>query len=863
MKQKKNAMKTKGGKKEGGMKKGKGKKDLHATAAVGGKEKKAEKRKKRNKHDEEDIDSDAEEVFDAQDEGNYGDVMASIKRNMGLGEKGGDGGEDGASEDGMDDDFSDLSDDGGEGEGGGVNLLDMLNKMDSKKEAEVQRSEMRPESMHLVGESEGLTMEDILAPLEGDFLTVQKDLTAIEKTKPLPGAIGDVKAARAERELNYDTAKKDITKWIPQVKQNREAPQLVFGDATDREGVTTQSLVTDFNSSNELEKELEEAIKESGMHEEVMRSNLGASGLPMDDGLRKAQESSQLARLKLLLSRNQAKAKRIKKIKSKAYHRLKRRADKKSHDKLLERLEQENPELATELKKDLEKKHANMRLQRQTNARKKWALQAARFGGKAVRETISKQANLEADEKAALRKATKGKKREDDEDEDDEDEDIDVSGDDADETVTKAKKLAMMEALGDSDEDDAGHDDGGPTTSKEKGLMGLKFMRDAVQRKRDDAKREAQKLMEDLEECEDRGGSGSDESEDDELRCGQGEESIEDNNNRDSRTGENRMTFTKAELAAASESLDAKKLTSTSGHASVRVSVPLSVPHTASKKSKKKSTKTTTTSSHTLEHGAPSGRTPSSPSRIRVIQEKGSDESEDDEKEDEDGRSSSSSSGSDVDEGEENASSRGQGVEKKNKRPSPAKEGKENKIQGNAEDVFAALDLPQACHDQIKSAFATGKQEEEFVAEQEDKHKKMQERECEDDGFLPGWGGWTGEGIAPRKRPVKKDFIPLGPKAKRVQKFDGVDTKVMKYLVEQAPHPFQSQKQYEESLRMPTGREWNTAAVHKRKVLPRVITKAGAIITPLQYAKHLPPSQRDELMDAWTSKKSVRSKARL
>ena len=54
----------------------------------------------------------------------------------------------------------------------------------------------------------------------------------------------------------------------------------------------------------------------------------------------------------------------MKKIKSKSFRKVQRKNEAKERDKLLERLESENPELAKELKMDYEKKLAQMRNRR-------------------------------------------------------------------------------------------------------------------------------------------------------------------------------------------------------------------------------------------------------------------------------------------------------------------------------------------------------------------------------------------------------------------------------------------------------------------------------------------------------------------
>lgn len=423
--------------------------------------------------------------------------------------------------------------------------------------------------------------------------------------------------------------------------------------------------------------------------------------------------------------------------------------------------------------------------------------------------------------------------------------------------MSKMKKLTMQELM---DSDEEKQEEG-----EKKGLLGLKFMRDAVLKKREDAKAEALKLLEDLQECADKpaeeesGSEAVSDSEDaksngDSLERRAAREAMKElkasntaaatSANVSAPTEEGDKVFTKEELDEAKAKLASKKITggratsALAGEAAVKLSGPLSVAPRSSD------------CDPALSGGTKVAGTTIGQKEKRTQEADHTSDEDEDEDSFREGSASCSESGSEEDSDEENE----EGGTKRPKQPKLT-----------PDEIFKSLDLPQNSYDQIRTCFATGKQEEEFVKEQEEKHKKKEDKllEAEDADFLAGWGGWTGEGIVHKPKKRKREFTPLAEKAKRVQKFEGVDTKSMKYGVESVPHPFQSQKQYEESLRMPTGKDWNSTAVHKRKVLPRVITKAGAVIKPLQYAKHMPEKERDELMDAWTAKKPVRSKARM
>ena len=111
------------------------------------------------------------------------------------------------------------------------------------------------------------------------------------------------------------------------------------------------------------------------------------------------------------------------------------------------------------------------------------------------------------------------------------------------------------------------------------------------------------------------------------------------------------------------------------------------------------------------------------------------------------------------------------------------------------------------------------------------------------DTGLPGWGNWTGAGIS--KKQQKRDkgrFLTtikgIAPEKRQDSKLDRVvinERRVKKngkYLANELPHPFESQQQYERSLRLPLGPEWTTKSTFQDATKPRVLIKQG-IIKPM------------------------------
>jgi len=83
----------------------------------------------------------------------------------------------------------------------------------------------------------------------------------------------------------------------------------------------------------------------------------------------------------------------------------------------------------------------------------------------------------------------------------------------------------------------------------------------------------------------------------------------------------------------------------------------------------------------------------------------------------------------------------------------------------------------------------------------------------------------TIKGVAPEARKdAKLDRVIVNEK--RVKK-NG------KYLATELPHPFESRQQYERSLRLPMGPEWSTRNHFQDAIKPRVLLKQGQVIKPM------------------------------
>ncbi|KKY28891.1 putative small nucleolar ribonucleoprotein complex subunit utp14 [Phaeomoniella chlamydospora] len=144
----------------------------------------------------------------------------------------------------------------------------------------------------------------------------------------------------------------------------------------------------------------------------------------------------------------------------------------------------------------------------------------------------------------------------------------------------------------------------------------------------------------------------------------------------------------------------------------------------------------------------------------------------------------------------------------------------------------------------VRLAFAGDDVFDDFVKEKEETTREEGDQII--DNSLPGWGSWAGEGISKKaQKAQKRNQAKFNTVIKGVQgdkrrdaKLDRViinEKKVKKnnkYLASELPHPFESRQQYERSLRLPLGPEWSTKNSFQDATKPRVLMKQG-IIRPM------------------------------
>ncbi|QLG71693.1 hypothetical protein HG535_0C00420 [Zygotorulaspora mrakii] len=157
---------------------------------------------------------------------------------------------------------------------------------------------------------------------------------------------------------------------------------------------------------------------------------------------------------------------------------------------------------------------------------------------------------------------------------------------------------------------------------------------------------------------------------------------------------------------------------------------------------------------------------------------------------------------------------------------------------GGSEDGERSFMFKQ--QESIAEAFAGDDVVADF--EEEKRQIEIDEDDKEEDITLPGWGDWAGAGANPRKkRKFTKTVKGITKKEKRKDKKldnviinERVNKKNLKYQSSAVPFPYENKEQYERSLRMPLGPEWTSRASHQKLIKPRNLIKPSQIIDPLK-----------------------------
>ncbi|KAJ2962821.1 hypothetical protein NQZ79_g2114 [Umbelopsis isabellina] len=695
------------------------------------------------------------------------------------------------------------------------------------------------------GAKKKLDIADMMDALddESGFGALKKNLRELEGTgkskvketlaAPLPKRIQD----RLNRQAAYKEAKKEVGKWQPLVKENREADHLSFPLQEHAPAANSNAALTGkFQAETSMEKQIEEALAAAGMKdkEEEEFEALELNKLSVEEVEARRNE---LRMMRELMFRHEMKAKRIKKIKSKAYRKVARKEKLKELSKVQEQMALDDPEAAREDQLQAETDRALERMSLRHKNTGKWAKKQLQRGAMddGTREAINEQ--IRRGEQ--LRRKIQGM------DSDDDFDGSDYGGDEDGPITTEEQLKQIRDEL--NEEEPAG-----------KGIFAMKFMQDAAKKE----KAEAENLLQSTED-----GLYLDENDSDDEAPRKDDKYAQVANNPGrmmfgiGKSTKKNVKETNDETMAQVKMNEAGEVTkvSTSASHNTKLSGPVDVKLPS--KSPLADLDDSTTSNPWLQ--ADTSKLAKQSRKANKAQGKTEDKAEMlVSKIKKNQKSKQQNAEDDIEINLDNvltiAQAKSKNAEIKQKTAKQASTPAKKAV--SADDTFASDDdgddddadvdggmvhsknpLAFTQRELVEQAFANDNVVQEF---EDEKREIMEEDTPKDqDLTLPGWGAWGGKGLKDRKNVVIKKALPgegVAANKRKDAKLGNViisekrSKKAAKYQVTAIPFPFQNREQYERSLRAPLGKEWNTTDSFQKMTKPRVMTKLGRVIDPLK-----------------------------
>ncbi|KAJ6710515.1 U3 SMALL NUCLEOLAR RNA-ASSOCIATED PROTEIN 14 [Salix koriyanagi] len=665
-----------------------------------------------------------------------------------------------------------------------------------------------------------IAIEDLLESIQGKpgYRELRKITRQVEKKgKVLQAPLPKEDRDRLERSAAYEQSKKDITRWEPLVKRNREAPTIMFDKDTDSGFSTIGAIASEFEPRTEFEKKMSSLVNDDNVmaaHKEDGSRLLELNKISLEDYI---SSRNHIAKMRSLLFRHEVKMKRVKKIKSKTYHRLLKKDRLKGSVGI-----PMDAEEAKELAMKQEFKRAEERMTLRHKNQSKWAQRIVKRGidaqDEGTRAAMAEQLHQHA---LLTRKMNSMKDSSSSDDSSDEEDNENSDGSDED----KAPKLLAQAR--EKTRRVLEEDDGVPDS----GVLSLPFMKRALKKRKEAADEEGrlaiQEFESSLKELEDTDEAKITKTGTVSGRRVFGASKTQDIEPKNKIRSSSYSSDSEAELEA-QEDIDIGLGRTDDMQNNINVnSVSLYVDADIPQDSVLKNSELVKDLGSKMTY------------EVSILQSNT--------------WKKMSSSQNEVD----------TNGKRSQKVVEPATHNQDIEFEGVGEDSDADSEGPMldgilssehkssyklpSQAELIREAFAGDDVQEEFNKDKEE-IMNLENPEPEKPAQLPGWGQWT--------RVQKKKGLPSwvleeheNAKKKREEALrkrkdahlkhviisEKLDKKAEKLLTGTLPYPFTSKEVFEQSIRMPIGPEFNPATAVRALNRPEVVKKQGLIIKPIRY----------------------------
>ncbi|KMU85632.1 juvenile spermatogonial depletion [Coccidioides immitis H538.4] len=746
----------------------------------------------------------------------------------------------GTESDGEEDDESDLSlseDDGATDTRGLSKLQRFVNALKSEDSDEKKAGQStsitlqgsEPTEFGLIS-SRKLTVADLLPTISDSRMKGSlKHLhvrTAEKKSKSggIPGKL-DVPLSKREqdrldRTAAYQKSKETLDRWIDTVKANRRAEHLSF--PLPETASIQNAKVTDSKPRTDLETTIQNILVESGL--------ASSNGKDAEDRIQEFEKlqtnklsieelqarRNELRRARELLFREEVRAKRIKKIKSKSYRRVHRKERERMEQRERDALAAAGVDMEEEDRERADRLRAEMRMGAK-HRESKWAKSVKQTGRGAWDEDARAGIAEQARRREELQRRIEGKRVHEEgytgssgsESEEDDIDPFDNEAESEDEVRRLQRKLEKLEGDGAAEEE---------LTGPHAKLLSMKFMRNAEAARKAANDAEIKKLNRQFA-----GEESASEIEDDDggrRRFGKSDQGTSNKELPVAKRQEfEEPTSDDENLPEADDDIDIRVDGKTNGKTKQRAQAA-SLRNKQRAQTKSKPNDADTDINPWLSEGTKRSRKKKGAvdgsMDITLIENTGAAKQEVESK--------------------QNGSLKEKAATQQRQKPG----GHEDDV---SDDEESRVPILLQNEELVKRAFAGDEVLEAFTKEKLETIEDEGDKIVED--TLPGWGSWTGSGLTKKeKREAKaqrsfKTVEGIKPANRKDAKLDRVIInekrvrKNTKYLASQLPHPFESRQQYERSLRVPIGPEWTTKEVFQDSTKPRLMVKQG-VIKPIQ-----------------------------
>ncbi|CAH1800307.1 unnamed protein product [Owenia fusiformis] len=674
-------------------------------------------------------------------------------------------------------------------------LIDSIISLDGKRKS---NRKARSETTKNIGEASLSTSSDAdkirLHQLMGALQNttghgmLKKQLMELKRrNKTLDTPLSKPEQGRIERRVVYEKTSKDLTLWDPIVKENRNAPQLSFPlERPNLNLQTTDQVVRSFKPRTPLEVEVA-AMLRNNPHKVDKRTQLTRAEMESMKAmsLEEARERrAELQKYRALLSYQESKAKRQKKIKSKKFHRILRKEKAKQLKKEMTDLEKKDPEAYAEAVKLAEKRRVEERMSLKH-----------RGGSKFMKNQLI-HAKYDKDARNSVQEMLQHSRE-----------------------LTKKDHVSESESENEAEgQNEAGvtmaTDDTAPSGG---GSHNPWLAHSAPSQHKPYAK---------LEEIRNEASSDDDEDSSDENDEQNQENNGTGEDNMNDQASDNEDEETDDEIEKAFDILENKKKIS---------------KQKTNKKGKDVKIENSEEESPEESEGEDEEMITQTMKRKRTLADFNEDSNDEE-----------------VPEKVLKVRSRKK-AKPRHKKKKKEKQNRENQNQEaevrvdpknsmtletkiNQSAIPKILDGEDQDEDDqrmtISEAFADDDVIDDFTAEKQEAEERDKPKDI--NLTLPGWGDWGGAGIQPSKKKTKRFLIKAPPLPPRKDKHlenviisEAKDNSIAKHQVSKLPFPYTNVLQFESDVKAPIGKLWNPEGAFKEITKPKIVTKIGTIIDPI------------------------------